>query len=760
MADFLTDDEMAALEKQQAPKSPDFLSDDEMAAMEARFAVGGPSAMTTPVEQMKITPEGLGRGALESLPFLGSIGGGLLAGGGSLGLGAAAGASLGAVGGKALEQAGKQFFFGEGPKTRAEQFGQLGEEAAYGALGELGGRAIGAGVKSAVEAAPSMIKKGAKKLGKVMANIPEEYTGRYVEAKGKIDAPPKTQILDDLSDLYNKAQSEVEKAATQKTLAQDQLNSLKSNIQDEFKTKRFDTKVALDEAKNKLGEKTMSLKEGLKKDIVTPLYEGVQSSLETLKKRLSELSRESYEILDKDPNRYSVRNGAKALERMAIELNIGGKKGTPITEESKALQRKILKLADNFKNTPETLSAPELKKIIQDLDRSAQANYNSLEFDTRVSQAYKMARGVIDDAIKAANPQYEAKMAELAPLTELYGQAVERFGSPTKAISRLKGVATPQGQAIDVDLLRMLGQSTGDDFITPVETYIKQQSVLKNPQALDALIKETPEFRALSEIENAYNTLKNPETEKALWQSPQWIEAEQRAGKAISGLEKAQEEAALFRGFSPMQVEAKYKGLTGARQYGPTELFEKVKETTGIDYAQQIRDRELLDQFSKASTQGSRKVVAGGAIGSAIGAGVAGPGGAAVGSALGGATGAYLDQYGGKVFKNILDTSMRAGERIAPIAEKLTPSAPTRDVLYRGLIQKYFEAPSGKMKEEKVEKRPDQGAYIDKVKGTPYEEILRRSLENGGEKSLQAANYVLMNRDPEYRKLINEEQEV
>jgi hypothetical protein len=63
-----------------------------------------------------------------------------------------------------------------------------------------------------------------------------------------------------------------------------------------------------------------------------------------------------------------------------------------------------------------------------------------------------------------------------------------------------------------------------------------------------------------------------------------------------------------------------------------------------------------------------------------------------------------------------------------------------------------------KKKEEKPKTRPDQSSIMEKTTGTPYERLLRTALEQGGEQSFSAANYVLMNRDENYRKLINQEE--
>jgi hypothetical protein len=126
--------------------------------------------------------------------------------------------------------------------------------------------------------------------------------------------------------------------------------------------------------------------------------------------------------------------------------------------------------------------------------------------------------------------------------------------------------------------------------------------------------------------------------------------------------------------------------------------------------------------------------------------------GAGIGFALGGAPGAAVGAAATSPFalKTVIDT----GRAIAPAVNAITPSAPTREMLYKGLIQKYYSSPEDKVVEEK--KAPDQTSIMDKVKGTPYEQVLQNSLKSGGDKSFAAANYVLQNRDEKYRRLFEE----
>jgi hypothetical protein len=126
--------------------------------------------------------------------------------------------------------------------------------------------------------------------------------------------------------------------------------------------------------------------------------------------------------------------------------------------------------------------------------------------------------------------------------------------------------------------------------------------------------------------------------------------------------------------------------------------------------------------------------------------------GAGIGFALGGAPGAAIGASATSPFmlKSVID----AGRTVAPAVKAVTPSAPTREMLYKGLIQKYYSSPEDKMVEDKTV--PDQASIMEKLKGTPYEQVLQNSLKSGGAKSFAAANYVLKNRDEKYRSLFEQ----
>jgi hypothetical protein len=187
--------------------------------------------------------------------------------------------------------------------------------------------------------------------------------------------------------------------------------------------------------------------------------------------------------------------------------------------------------------------------------------------------------------------------------------------------------------------------------------------------------------------------------------------------------------------------------------------LEKLGEMTGTPMLEEAQNLAAMRTFAnppllpvdvtgKAGARMNFAKAGVGAIGGAIGAG---PIGAAIGTAL----------TSPAALKSVIDVGRKAGkvgtkalEFIPESIKNLGPGQQSKDLLYKTIMQKYMQ---NNPQEEEAPKIPDQGYIMEKIKGTPYEKILNNSLQSGGQQSFAAANYVLQNRDQNYRKLLESE---
>lgn len=93
-------------------------------------------------ETLGMTPRGLAKGALQTLPVVGAIGGGILGTMGAPGLGTIAGAGAGGVAGESLKST-LESALGDGPQSREAYYRNLGAAGLGGAAGEGAGQLIG-----------------------------------------------------------------------------------------------------------------------------------------------------------------------------------------------------------------------------------------------------------------------------------------------------------------------------------------------------------------------------------------------------------------------------------------------------------------------------------------------------------------------------------------------------------------------------------------------------------------------------------------
>jgi hypothetical protein len=159
------------------------------------------------------------------------------------------------------------------------------------------------------------------------------------------------------------------------------------------------------------------------------------------------------------------------------------------------------------------------------------------------------------------------------------------------------------------------------------------------------------------------------------------------------------------------------KSVKNLQNKGPvddvTQALELIKRHTGRDLGEEILNSQARDAFAKGSTNGSRKAVIGGTIGTAVGS-MAGFGPQTViGGAIGTVVGGAADKYAGVVFKKLLDGKMAFSQEAIPALEKS--------------LGKFAK---------------------------PIINAAQR-----GNKSLAAAHYILSNNNPEYRQLTKKLQE-
>lgn len=140
------------------------------------------------------TPRGYTKGALATLPTVGTIGGGIL--GSSAGpIGTVGGAALGAGAGESLKNLGEKYLLGE-DKSREDIYAGPAKATLEGATAEMGGQVLGAGAKALAETklgkkGLGLLGKASTKIGEALTGVPEKEIETYAKNADEIKAMAK-----------------------------------------------------------------------------------------------------------------------------------------------------------------------------------------------------------------------------------------------------------------------------------------------------------------------------------------------------------------------------------------------------------------------------------------------------------------------------------------------------------------------------------------------------------------------------------------
>lgn len=552
-----------------------------------------------------------------------------------------------------------------------------------------------------------------EKTGKVASDIPEEYTEEYLKREGKVAARPFEEIADDLSSQAEMAERNLNKAkdslSESKVKSRDTEQDLKNTLRDE----KFQKSNDLRDARFSADEAYQNTVRDLKATNLNNLGSEVTASLSDLKKKVIQGSNDAYDTLAIDgAKKYDIAPAIGLLNKGIKDLHIGGK--APVSDSAVNSIKTLTNLRDRLASIDPKVSGPQVKQILQQLDSDLEAAYqsNTGSFTPEADSIKKQIRGLLDQTIKTYNPEYAARMKEVAANSSLLNLASKSFGNDKALFSKLNNMGSNSGRNIDSLLLRNLGKKTGKDFETPINEYLSKQDLLKDPRAIR---KGLPQAKDLSLLESEARRMQDPRIERGISEHPLLQSAAGDVAQKEAGLKSAEDVYDVFSGVNQNQVQSKMKALEGARDYAPKKIFEGIDDATGKNYSGEIHDRAILDSFNKGSTSGARKTVGGAAVGSAVGS-VFGPVGAAVGAGIGGLAGMTADKYAGRAVKMALDTKIDVSDKLM----RAVRSSPER-------FQKY-----GK--------------------------VLEDASQRGGN-ALGVTHYLLQSIDPEYQKMMQEESE-
>lgn len=536
--------------------------------------------------------------------------------------------------------------------------------------GVIGGSIPAVGM--AARAIAPVAAKAGKKLMTTFLGPSEEHINYYMENPQAVNgAKSITELKDKVDDIVEGLRGSVQKGELSVAEARAQLRDVEQSIAQhransnlEFSVTSTQIKQQFRAAKKALGQAIEKETQALKSvKAPTEMADEAVQATRDLKDKVVKGSQDATELLQGGES-IDVHSPYRALKEAKERLSIAGQ--GPITPQAQAAAGEIDKLLATFGRLPSKLNAKEAKSLIQQIDQSERALYNSGEFTDDVSQAYKQLRRAIDEQLKTQNPKYAEAMKGVASNRGLMDEAAG-FQEKGGALSRLNRVASPTA-APERDALIKLGDVTGRDFKGPIEKYQKAQGLLKDPAAMQRLEQGLPEYQAADEAEKAMRMLEGPEAkneflQRTLKDSGLLSRQEAQAGllaREQQGLLSAQGKLEPFKSITPRNSQSTLeRGMRGTDSpEGQIQLkrqLDDLSKLSDVDFVKALKDLRVQEGFKQGATRGSRNVNLFAAMGAGAGAMVGGAWGATAGGSAGAALGGIVDKFGPTMAKQVLD---------------------------------------------------------------------------------------------------------
>jgi hypothetical protein len=420
------------------------------------------------------------------------------------------------------------------------------------------------------------------------------------------------------------------------------------------------------------------------------LADEIVDSLNKEKAVLGDLGEQMDEALGELEGKFKTAPLVKKVKDLEKKLGVKGKEGENILfakEEEKASQE-LHSLYERLSLLPEEIDGPTLREVMKSVRKNI-VKYKSVmpdagTFNETLDNLLIDFTHSISEGLKATSEkqgkQYHILVKEAADKANALKEASKVFGTPKKALGALESIIS--GNPANERLLTDYSKVSGRDFMAEVNSIRSYKNILEmnaRGQDVSSLLipgaeKSKENLRALSkQINDLYESIRIL--------TPQKVRMINRLGNSYK---------------NPKDLVIK--------------AIENLDKIHGTNFLQEIRDRNTLSAFQKASPGGSRKAVIGKSIGKVVGGGiggtlgglVGGPAGLAAGGsvgvlageAAGSAVGGYLDTYAGQVLKNILEKDSKLG--LLFVEKSLKKSADRIDQI-PSIFERMSKSPANKV---------------------------------------------------------------
>lgn len=601
---------------------------------------------------------GATKSAIDSLPMVGGVAGGILGTPADALTGPAGtigGAAIGGYLGTATKNLINKYYDPESaPKTTAQAITQpvVGgvEQGLMQGTGEAVTPYIAQGVRAAVGAGSDAAKWAGTKALSSIGGVKPDVISEYAQFSKRINSAPSVDALKNISDDFvSKLADDVTAKKITQEQAQAAYSGLQSDLKDAYRTAGYDARDAVTSAQQTLKDAHGARLQQLSGD--------VYDSVNKLRSDVTAGSDKALDVLDKSGITISPKPVYDTIDSTIAKLKKGG------TDESLAVADKLAAYKQRMieNSGPMGLPAPDAKILIKDLDKTTKYSGLAGAFDDVKNAAFKDVRSTLDQTLKDAVPDYKKAMLPVAADSDLLSR-LKPFADKQSGINALSRISAPN-QMESRAALDQLGKKYGADFVAGAQ-----------PENL-------PEHALLQKAQAAQSALRPDQVASKIDQTLGASRQKAALDASQSGLEQSKQSLAPFKPLAPniadqTQAQQKLMQLGQGKNIELTDMFQKLGKLTNTDFVQAMKDQNTLAAFQKGATNGSRNSLLGLVAGTVFG-------GLGTGSAVGLGAGRVIDQWGPAITKKILDGAIKVANSptVATISKLELPDAIKRNMV-------------------------------------------------------------------------------
>jgi hypothetical protein len=491
------------------------------------------------------------------------------------------------------------------------------------------------------------------------------------------NAPSLETIKNQIDDTVMKLNDDVDNAKISVDQAKAVLKESKEKLDDAIKAnknitaqQKADLRLNLKAAQRDFDLAWKSKQSEIKNARVPIQPDDVLDSVEQVKRQVSDLSEQSYQILEDYPGKFDISDLPKQIGALQKGLKV---EGTLMSKDSQAAFGVLQRWKDNLSGKG-FVKGPAVKAIIQEIDSDLRLAGDRMagEYSDKTYNALMGMRQILDNKIKDPKygvPFYKEVMQDVAALNVLRGELSKTFGRRESVVSKLARIDNPNLKR-EQELLFQLGELSGKDFKTPIQEYSVLKAQGRTPVSQEAAKQTLPEFQTLQTAARAEGITRSPKfglaQATAIAEKGPEAQAVRSAQKlvedSLSNLQKAKGALEPYKGLTPKNTEGFVKELIGNPRNGieKRKLAKALGELTEDDFMTMVDALRTKEAFSREITQGSRNTnMWRDMLGAVIGFLTGGGEGALAGYGVGAAVGAITDKYGPRMTRNVLDGMLK-----------------------------------------------------------------------------------------------------